>query len=152
MLAIRWAKAAVVYFVIGVGVGLYMSLARMHVFGGLHAHVNLLGWVSMALMAGYCRAMPALETVKLARVQYWLYQVSFPLMMLGLLLSPMVRLMDNPEVAGIAQIVAMIGVGIGGLLVAVSVVLFAGVALTMLKREASENNGLMEGNAIANAR
>lgn len=138
MLALRWAKSAVVYFVIGVGIGLYMSLAQLHVFGGLHAHVNLLGWVSMALIAGYCRAFPAMEQQKLATVQFWLYQLALPLMMLGLFFSPLARLLGDAATAEAVRIVAIIGVALGGPLVTVSVVLFAIVALRVLKQARAE--------------
>lgn len=114
MLAPRWAKAAVVYFVIGVGFGLYMSLTRNHQFPGLHAHVNLLGWVSMALIASFYRLFPSLEEHKLANINFWLYQIAFPAMMIGLYL------------AGIGQ--SEIGgpfVGLGGIFTGVAVLLFA---------------------------
>lgn len=122
MLAPRWAKAAVVYFVIGVGFGVYMSLSQNHVFPGLHAHLNLLGWVSMALIATFHRLFPTLEEHKLARAQFWIYQTSLPVMMAGLFL---VRF-------GLGAIAGPL-VGIGGLFVSVAVVLFAMSAFSSIK-------------------
>lgn len=114
MFAPRWAKAAVVYFVIGVGFGLYMSLSRNHQFPGLHAHMNLLGWASMALIASFHRSFPALEEHRLAAANFWLYQIAFPAMMIGLFLSGI----GQSEIAGPL-------VGLGGLLTGVAVLLFA---------------------------
>lgn len=110
----RWAKAAVVYFVIGVGIGMYMSLARNHIFPGFHAHVNLLGWVSMALIASFYRIFPSLSEHKLSDALFWMYQIAFPTMMAGLFLSPI----GYGEIAGPL-------VGLGGIFVGVAVLLFA---------------------------
>lgn len=114
MFAPRWARAAVVYFVIGVGFGIYMSLSRNHQFPSLHAHINLLGWASMALIAGYYRMFPALEDHRWTPTLFWLYQISFASMMTGLFLG---RIRQGAIAAPL--------VGFGGLFVTVSVVLFA---------------------------
>lgn len=114
MYATRWAKTAVVYFVIGVGFGLYMSLSQKHIFTALHAHLNLLGWASMALVAVYYRAFPALEDNRLSGVTFWMYQIFFPMMMLGLYLG---RLGQGAVAAPL--------VGFGGLFTSVAVLLFA---------------------------
>src|SRR5690625_2623552 len=114
MLAHRWAKAAVIYFVIGIGIGMYMSLSQVHHFRSLHAHVNLLGWASMALIAIFYRVFSPLEEHKLAPVTFWMYQIFFPMMMAGLFFGQM-RL-DQ---------IAVPFVGFGGLFTAIAVVLFA---------------------------
>ena len=46
----RWFLAAVTYFVIGIGLGVYMGASGDHSLFPVHAHINLLGWVSMALI------------------------------------------------------------------------------------------------------
>lgn len=114
MLAHRWAKAAVIYFVVGIGIGMYMSFAQVHQFRSLHAHVNLLGWASMALIAVFYRVFPELQDHRLAPATFWMYQIFFPMMMLGLFFD---RLrMDQ---------IAIPFVGFGGLFTAVAVALFA---------------------------
>ena len=45
----RLIKISAVYFVIGVILGLYMSIAHSYVLSSVHVHINLLGWVSLAL-------------------------------------------------------------------------------------------------------
>lgn len=45
----RFLKIAVVYFSIGVLIGLTMGIIHDFTLTSVHAHVNLLGWVSMAL-------------------------------------------------------------------------------------------------------
>lgn len=45
---VLWIKAAVVYLVMGVGLGIYMGASGDHVMVPVHAHLNLLGWASLA--------------------------------------------------------------------------------------------------------
>ncbi len=46
----RFLKIAVVYFVIGAVVGLYMGITATFTQAPVHAHLNLLGWVSLAVI------------------------------------------------------------------------------------------------------
>jgi len=45
---VLWIKAAVVYLVMGVGLGIYMGASGDHVMVPVHAHLNLLVWASLA--------------------------------------------------------------------------------------------------------
>lgn len=120
MYAARWVKAAVLYFFIGVTLGLYMEYTGVHPnpLSGFHAHVNLLGWASMAIMGGVYRAFPALEKSKLAAAQFWLYQIFTPIMLLGLFL---ILGMDMPQIGGPMMLVAAHAVVLSVLLFALAV-------------------------------
>ncbi|MFC0562322.1 hypothetical protein [Halalkalibacter alkalisediminis] len=48
-MGVTFIKISVVYFVIGVLLGYYMSVAHGSNLTGVHAHINLLGWTSMTL-------------------------------------------------------------------------------------------------------
>lgn len=48
-MAIKLIKISVVYFVIGVCLGMYMSMTESFDFTPVHAHINLLGWLTMAV-------------------------------------------------------------------------------------------------------
>ena len=48
-MGIRLIKVSVLYFVVGIVFGMYMGFADQFVFSSAHAHINLLGWVSLAL-------------------------------------------------------------------------------------------------------
>lgn len=84
-----WIKIAVVYFVIGVGWGMYMGASGDFTLVPVHAHLNLLGWVSLTLIGLIYRQFPELAGTLLARVQFWLHNVGLPLLML--LLGAMLR-------------------------------------------------------------
>lgn len=74
-LGVMWIKAAVVYFIMGVGLGIYMGASGDHVLIPVHAHFNLLGWVSLALIGLIYRQFPKAGSHRLATVQFWLHNV-----------------------------------------------------------------------------
>lgn len=48
-MGVRLIQISVVYFAIGVTLGMYMSMAHDYALTGVHVHINLLGWASLAL-------------------------------------------------------------------------------------------------------
>lgn len=74
-LGVMWIKAAVVYFIMGIGLGIYMGASGDHVLIPVHAHFNLLGWVSLALIGLIYRQFPKAGSHRLATVQFWLHNV-----------------------------------------------------------------------------
>ena len=81
MMGTKFLKVSVVYFVIAVLLGMYMSMAEDYAQSSVHAHLNLLGWVSLAL-AGliYCFFPKAGEHV-LAKLHFWLHNIGLVGMM-----------------------------------------------------------------------
>lgn len=77
-------KIAAVYLVIGIVMGLYMSITHQFQDRPVHVHVNLLGWASLGL-AGmiYCFFSRAGNS-RLGQVHFWLHNLGLPVMMLGL--------------------------------------------------------------------
>src|SRR5574343_681708 len=76
-----WLKLAVVYFILGVGLGLHMAKSGNHGMYPVHAHINLLGWVSMALFALIGRRFPAVAGSTLGKAHFWLYNLALPVNM-----------------------------------------------------------------------
>ena len=76
-----WFKLAVLYLIIGVALGLHMAKSGNHGMYPVHAHINLLGWVSMALFGLIYRQFPALAGNKLAKAHFWLYNLAVPVNM-----------------------------------------------------------------------
>src|SRR5215212_9018807 len=62
-------RAAVLFALLGMGMGIAMAMARDHAAMPAHAHLNLLGWVSLFLFGLYYRLNPALDVSRLALVQ-----------------------------------------------------------------------------------
>lgn len=80
----NWLRWAVLYLIVGVTLGNYMGKTGDFSLGGVHAHLNLLGWVSMALAGLIYRAWPAAGTTRLARAHWWLQLSMLPVMMVSL--------------------------------------------------------------------
>ena len=83
-MAERLLRCAVLYALLGIGMGVVMGATHDFTSRGVHVHINLLGWVSMAVMALVYRAFPRMAGHPLARVQFWLHNIGLPVMMLGL--------------------------------------------------------------------
>lgn len=74
-------KIAVIYFVVGVGFGMFMSIAADFKFTPVHAHVNLLGWASLALAGLIYHLFPKAANHVLGKIHFWLHNIGLPFMM-----------------------------------------------------------------------
>ncbi|GIL39885.1 hypothetical protein [Roseiterribacter gracilis] len=63
-------RAAVLCALTGMVMGIFMGVTEDHSARDAHAHLNLLGWVSLMLYGLYLRAHPAMATGKLAGAQF----------------------------------------------------------------------------------
>ena len=68
----RWfLRIAVLYALVAMALGITMGISQDHSQAPTHAHLNLLGWASMALYALVYRQWPAAGQTKLALVHFW---------------------------------------------------------------------------------
>lgn len=79
-MAVRFLKIAAVYLCIGVILGLVMGIIHDFRLTSVHAHLNLLGWVSMALFGVIYHFLPAAANTKLAKTHFWLHNICVPVM------------------------------------------------------------------------
>ncbi len=73
-------KFAVVFLLIGILMGLQMSISGNHNVIGAHAHTNLLGWVTSAIFGGYYALNPGKAESRFARIHFWIYAPSVAVM------------------------------------------------------------------------
>ena len=109
----RLLRCAVIYALVGICIGLFMSITHDFLIRGVHTHANLVGWVSMAVMALVYKTYPAMAESKLATVQFWAHNIGLPIMLVG--------------IYGVVNILAF-GIpcaAIGSLIVAVAFISFA---------------------------
>ncbi|MFN3890477.1 MAG: hypothetical protein ACK4MV_08775 [Beijerinckiaceae bacterium] len=68
-------RAAVIFALCGVSIGIGMAMSQNHVLHAAHAHINLVGWVSLFLFALFYKAHPAVDTSRCALVQVgsWIF-------------------------------------------------------------------------------
>ena len=79
-------RAGILFLLVGIGLGLAMSITQNHDVIGAHAHINLLGWVTSALFGGYYALNPAKAEGLLPRIHFWLYTAGVTLMSVALFL------------------------------------------------------------------
>ena len=77
-------RMAVLYALLAIGIGIVMASQHDFTNKSLHAHANLVGWVSMALMGVIYQVFPAMAHSVLARVHFWLHNLGLPVMLLGI--------------------------------------------------------------------
>ncbi|HUR88284.1 MAG TPA: hypothetical protein VMZ74_04285 [Ramlibacter sp.] len=66
-------RLAVCWLLAGVTLGLVMAASHDHSAFPAHAHINLLGWVTMSLFGIFYRLFPAAAASKLAKAHFWIY-------------------------------------------------------------------------------
>ena len=102
-------RAAVLFVIVGMLWGLQMAIAEDHSAFPAHAHLNLLGWVSLFLFGVYYHLHPSLERSRLALAQVWIWIAGTIVMSIGVGLVHTGHDSGNPFAAAgsIIVIVAM---------------------------------------------
>ena len=117
-LATLYFRTAILLLIIGIGIGIHMSIAGDHSVMGAHAHLNLLGWVTSALFGAYYALNPHKAEGRLPILQYGIHVFGIAVMIPSLY----VMLAGNP---GAEPVVA-----IGSLIVYAGVVMFGWIVFT----------------------
>lgn len=107
---IIWIKIAVVYLLLGVTLGIFMGTSQNFTLRPVHAHINLLGWTTLALAGLIYSVFPEAGDSRLARTHFWLLNLSLPVMMgaLAMLLTGKVAVVP---VLAAAEMVAAAAIG-----------------------------------------
>lgn len=113
----RFLRLAVVFALIGMCLGYYMGVTEQFVAAPVHAHINLLGWVSMALYGLFYRVQPGAALGRLPTVHFWVAVIGLLVFMPALT----AKLLGS---AGM-QAAANIGLMVGTTLTLASMFLFA---------------------------
>ena len=79
-------KIASVYLVAGLSLGIVMGVSHDFRLSSVHAHVLMLGWVTMVISGVVYVILPGCQENWLARVHCWLLNAGLPGMILGLVL------------------------------------------------------------------
>lgn len=83
-----------IFLLVGMALGIKMSMTRDFAMHGLHAHLNLLGFVVMTLFGLCYRNWPKMQEGKLATVHYLLHTVT-----VGVALSLLYFILSNMDLA-----------------------------------------------------
>src|SRR5262245_26669164 len=112
MLSRRLLQIAVVYWVIGVSWGIYMGATGNFTDVAVHAHLNLLGWVSLGLCGLIYAKAPHLAETRLAKAHFWLHNLGLPPLMASVWLIEHGQPGIGGPAAGIFSV--LLGLGILG--------------------------------------
>lgn len=108
-MAHRLLKISVCYFVAAVLVGFYMGATGDLSMIPVHAHLNLLGWVSLAIIGCIYLLRPHLAETGLARAHFWLHNLSVPPLMVAVAFVHLGHAEAEP-IAGMLSLVTVIGI------------------------------------------
>jgi hypothetical protein len=83
-LAARFIRHAAIYGLIGMVWGIYMAASQNHATHVGHAHLMLVGWVSMALFGIAFQVWPKAAEGVLPVIQFWAVNIGVVVMSVGL--------------------------------------------------------------------
>ncbi|MGH6738686.1 MAG: hypothetical protein ACREDY_06585, partial [Bradyrhizobium sp.] len=106
-------RSAVILGVAGMIMGIVMAASGNHSVYPAHAHLNLLGWVSLFLIGIFYRYYPALDASRIALLQVWIWICGTVVLTLGV----MAIFMGHMEYEPVAIV--------GSLIILADMVLFA---------------------------
>lgn len=109
-------RAAVIFVAAGMIWGLQMAISQDHSAMAAHAHLNLLGWVSLFLFGIFYRLHPSLDDAKLAIVQVFVWIIGTSILSVGVAMVTKGNPVGEP-VAGIGSMIVMLDVLVFGWLV-----------------------------------
>jgi hypothetical protein len=80
-----WILLAVIYLIVGVSFGIGMGATEKLQYAPVHAHINLLGWATMALAGLIYERFPRAGGSRLGVLHFWSFQILFPVLIAGLI-------------------------------------------------------------------
>ena len=100
-------QAAVVFVIAGMIWGIIMAISEDHSAMSAHAHLNLLGWVSLFLFGIYYRLHPSLEGARSAIVQVWVWIAGTIILAIGVGLVQTGHAIGDP-IAAVASVAVLL--------------------------------------------
>jgi hypothetical protein len=101
-------KAATVFALSGIAMGIAMAASRDHSVIPAHAHLNLLGWVSLFLFGVYYKLNPTLDASRLARAQVITWCIGTVVLTIGVAGINLGYEIGDP-IAGLGTLVVLAG-------------------------------------------
>lgn len=112
--------SAAIYVACGMLFGIYMAISGDHSLAPAHGHLNLVGWVSMAIFGIFYHLVPSAAETRLAKLHFILASIGLWLMVPGIAIV----LSGGPEVFA----------AIGSLITVASMFLFVFIVATHQRR------------------
>jgi hypothetical protein len=106
-LDLKFLLLAALMLIVGVGMGIHMGIAHDFRLAPVHAHINLVGWASLALFGIVYRLYPEMAKSPLAGLHFILAAPAAIMFPIGIALS---ILAERPLVAIVAALLWFAGV------------------------------------------
>ncbi len=82
----NFLKAGLMYVVLGMFLGIGMAASHNHRMMPVHAHLNLVGWASMAIFSLFYQLVPEAASMGLAKIHFWIANLGLLIMAPGIAL------------------------------------------------------------------
>jgi cbb3-type cytochrome oxidase subunit 1 len=86
-IAFWFFASAAIYVVVGMVFGIWMSASQDHSLAPVHGHLNLIGWVSMAIFGVFYHLVPSAAASRLATIHFWLMTAAIWIMVPGIAMA-----------------------------------------------------------------
>ena len=104
----NFIKVAVLFALVGMALGIHMATSGNHDQHATHAHINLIGWVTLMLFGLFYKSHPEAGRNKLALAHFWLSTIGAIIVNVGVYLIYSGMPQGDP-VAGIGSIIVILG-------------------------------------------
>ena len=103
-------RAATLYLMAGLVLGIAMAASGNFTLKGVHGHMHLLGWVTLALTGAVYAVVPEVAKDKLARWHVILHNLGLPIMLVALAAYLSGIAAAEPGIA-VGAVLSMMGLG-----------------------------------------
>jgi cbb3-type cytochrome oxidase subunit 1 len=105
-LDIKFLTIGAALFILGIGLGIFMAITHDYQLAPVHAHTNLIGFVSLSLFGIVYKIYPQLGTRRLAKLHFFLSAPAAIMFPPGILLA---ALWQQPLLAILASLMWLAG-------------------------------------------
>jgi hypothetical protein len=82
----RFILVSILYAIAGMTLGIIMGMHKDFSLMHLHAHINLIGWVAMAIFGLIYKAFPQMAASKIGTVHFYLANIGAAIQLVGIYL------------------------------------------------------------------
>lgn len=109
MISQWFLRFGVLFAIVGMCLGIYMAASHDHTLAPVHAHINLIGWVTMFLAGLFYTVRPDCDG-KMARVHFGLAVIGLLILAPGLTGVMLGYLSWGEPLAGIGSVLTLAGI------------------------------------------
>jgi cbb3-type cytochrome oxidase subunit 1 len=75
---VKLLEISVVYFLLSILLGMYLSISKDFVLKGVHVHLALFGWALLGIAGVIYHLFPSAVNHKLGKWHFWLHNIGLP--------------------------------------------------------------------------